>query len=61
MDVIHFLALGLRKISFGIDFLLTGSRKMSYICIELNLSRTDLMLQLKISRGLADIVVIDRY
>jgi hypothetical protein len=58
--VICFLALGLRRMSFSMDFLLPGSRKMSYLCIELNLSRTDLMLQLKINHGLADIVVIDR-
>jgi hypothetical protein len=35
---------------------------MSYLCIELNLfSITDLMLQLKISHGLMDIVVIDKF
>jgi hypothetical protein len=34
---------------------------MSYLCIELDLSETDLMLQLKISHGLIDIVVIDRF
>jgi hypothetical protein len=33
---------------------------MSYLCIELNLSRTDLLLQLKISNGLVDIDVIDK-
>jgi hypothetical protein len=32
---------------------------MSYLCIELSLSRTDLLLQLKISHGLTDIDVID--
>jgi hypothetical protein len=34
-------------------------RKISYLCIELNLSRIDMMLQLKISHELSDIVVID--
>jgi hypothetical protein len=34
---------------------------MSYLCIELNLFETDLMLQLKISHGLTDIVIIDRF
>jgi hypothetical protein len=34
---------------------------MSYLYIELNMSGTDLMLQLKISRGLANIVVIDKF
>jgi hypothetical protein len=33
---------------------------MSYLCIELSLSRIDLWLQLKISHELADIYVIDR-
>ena len=43
------------------SFLLQRPRKMSYLCIELNLSGTDLMLQLKISHELADIVVIDKF
>jgi hypothetical protein len=47
--------------SFGVNFLLSKSRKMSYLYIELNLSTTDLMLHLKISYGLADIVVMDRF
>jgi hypothetical protein len=34
---------------------------MSYLCIEFNLSKRDLMLQLKISHGLAHILVIDKY
>jgi hypothetical protein len=54
VDVIRFLAL-------RHGFLLLMSRKMSYICIELNLSRTNLMLQLNISHGLADVVVVDRF
>jgi hypothetical protein len=33
---------------------------MSYLCIELSLSRIDLLLQLNISHGLMDIDVIDR-
>jgi hypothetical protein len=33
---------------------------MSYLCIELSLSRIDMLLQLKISHGLTDINVIDR-
>jgi hypothetical protein len=33
---------------------------MNYLCIKLNLSETDMMLQLKINRKLADIVVIYR-
>jgi hypothetical protein len=33
---------------------------MSYLCIELSLFGTDLLLQLKISHRLADIDVIDR-
>jgi hypothetical protein len=59
--VIRFLALGLRRMSFDMGFLLLRPRKMSYLYIELNLSRTYIMLQLKISHGLADIVVIDRF
>jgi hypothetical protein len=34
---------------------------MSYLCTELNLSGIDLMLQLKISHGLVDIVVKYRF
>ena len=33
---------------------------MSYLCIELSLSGTDLLLQLKIIHELADIDVIDK-
>jgi hypothetical protein len=43
------------------SFLLSGLRKMNYLCIELNLSIIDLMLQLKISHKLSYIVVIDRF
>jgi hypothetical protein len=34
---------------------------MSYLYIELDLSEIDLILQLKISHGLTDIVVINRF
>ena len=34
---------------------------MSYLCIKLNLSITDLMLQLKINHELMDIIVIDKF
>jgi hypothetical protein len=34
---------------------------MSYLCVKLNLSGTYLMLQLKISHRLVDIVIIDRF
>jgi hypothetical protein len=61
VDVICFLALGLTRMSFGMSFLLPRPRKTSYLCIELNLSKTDLMLQLKNSHELVDIVVIDRF
>ena len=61
MDVIHFQALGLRRMSFGMSFLLPRPRKMNYLCIELNMSIIDLMLQLKISHKLANTVVIDRF
>jgi hypothetical protein len=47
--------------SFGISFLLPGPRKISYLCIVLNLSTIDLMLQLKISHELTNIVVIDMF
>jgi hypothetical protein len=33
---------------------------MSYLCIELSLSITDMILQLKIGHELTDIIVIDR-
>ena len=49
MDVIHFLTLDLRRISFSMNFLLLEQEKISNLCIELNLSGTDLILQLKIS------------
>jgi hypothetical protein len=42
------------------NFLLSRPKKMNYLCIELNLFGTNLILQLKISHELADIVVIDR-
>jgi hypothetical protein len=57
--VINFLAFGIKRMSFDMDFLLSGLRKMSYLGIEFNLSRTNLMLQLKINHKLVDIVVID--
>jgi hypothetical protein len=57
--MIRFLTLGLKRMSFGIGFLLPRPRKMSYLWIELNLFEIDLMLQLKISYGLVDIVVIN--
>jgi hypothetical protein len=41
--------------------LLLRLRKMNYLYIKLNMFGTKLMLQLKISHGLADIVVIDRF
>jgi hypothetical protein len=59
--VIYFLAFGLRRMSFNMNFLLLVPRKMSYLCSELNLSGTNLMLQLKISHGLAVIFVIDMF
>jgi hypothetical protein len=34
---------------------------MSYLCIEFNLPGTNLMLQLKISHGLTDFVIINRF
>jgi hypothetical protein len=42
---------------FVLDMLLLGLKNMSYLCIELSLSETDLLLQLKISHGLVDIDV----
>jgi hypothetical protein len=59
--VIRLLDFGLMRMSFDMDFQLPGPRKMSYLCIEFNLYRTCLMLQLKISHGLADIVVIHKF
>jgi hypothetical protein len=47
--VIHFLALRLKMMNFGIDFLIPEPKKMNYLCIELNLFGIDLMLRLKIS------------
>jgi hypothetical protein len=49
-----------KMMSFGIEFSTPKAENMSYLCIELNLSRTDLLLQLKISHGLVDIDVIDK-
>jgi hypothetical protein len=46
--------------SFDMNFLLPGPRKINHLCIELNLPGTDLMLQLKISYRLIDIIVIDK-
>ena len=34
---------------------------MSYLCIELNMSRINLMLQQKINHELANIIIIDRF
>jgi hypothetical protein len=42
-------------------FLLLSPKKMSYLCIELNLSIIDLKLQLKINHELVNVVVIDRF
>jgi hypothetical protein len=39
--------------------MLSGSRNKRYLCIGLSLSGVDLLLNLKTSHGLADIVVID--
>ena len=46
---------------FGMGFLLQRPTKMNYLCIELNLSRTYMMIQLKISHGLTDLIVIDTF
>jgi hypothetical protein len=43
VDVIRFLTLELKRMSFSMNFLLPELRKMSYLCIKLNLFRTDLM------------------
>jgi hypothetical protein len=59
--VIRFLVLMFRRMSLGMSFLLPRPRKMSYLCIELNLSGTNMVLQLKISHGLVDIIVINRF
>jgi hypothetical protein len=59
--MIRVLVFEFRRMSFGMGFLLTGSRKMSYLCIELNLSEIDLIFQLKINHELADIVVINKF
>jgi hypothetical protein len=59
--VIYFLALEIRKMSFDMNFPLVGQRKMRYLCIELNLSIINIMLQLKISHELVDIVIINKF
>jgi hypothetical protein len=59
--MIRFLALGLRRMKFGICFLFPRPRKINYLYIKLNLFETDMMLQLEISHGLVKIVVIDRF
>jgi hypothetical protein len=59
--VIHFLALRLRRMNFGISFLLSRLKKMNYLYIKLNLPRIDLMLHLKTNNKLTDIIVIDRF
>jgi hypothetical protein len=40
-----------RRIRFGIEFFGLGPRNMRYLCIELSLSGTNLLLQLKINYG----------
>jgi hypothetical protein len=47
--------------SFGMSFLLPKPIKMSYLYIKFNLSGIYLILQLKISNRLVDIVVIDKF
>jgi hypothetical protein len=54
-----FQAPGFRVMSFGIGFQLPRPKNMSYLCM--NLSGTNQMLQLKLSHGLTDIIVIDRF
>jgi hypothetical protein len=55
----NFLAFGLRRISFAMG--LSAPRAKKYeLYIGLSLSRTNMLLQLKISHGLADINIIDR-
>jgi hypothetical protein len=61
VNVIRLLALELRRMSFGMSFLFPRQRRMSYLYNELNLSETNLMLQLKISHELVDIIVIDKF
>jgi hypothetical protein len=62
VDVVCFLALEHRRVSFGMIFLLSELRKMNYLSInQFNMFRTNLMLQLKINHRLANIVVIDRF
>jgi hypothetical protein len=48
VDVIRFFALGLKRMSFSMDFLLPEPRKIIYLCIELKFG-IDMMLQLKIN------------
>jgi hypothetical protein len=43
------------------SFLLPRMKKMSYLCIKLNLSKTHMMLQLKINHELADTIVINKF
>jgi hypothetical protein len=61
VDVIRFLTLRFMRMSLGMSFLLPRLRKMSYLCIELNLSRTNMVLQLKISHELVNIIIINRF
>jgi hypothetical protein len=56
IDVIRF-----EENEFQHGFFALRPRKMSYLCIDLNLFETNMMLQLKISHGLADIIVIDKF
>jgi hypothetical protein len=60
-DVARLLALGVRRMSFRHEFSASKAEKDELPSFELNLSETYLMLQLKISHDLADIVVIDRF
>jgi hypothetical protein len=61
VNVICFLAIELRRMSFNMNFLLPRPRKTNYLCIEFNLFGINLMLQLKINYKLADIIVIDMF
>jgi hypothetical protein len=59
VDENSFLAFGLRRISFAMGLSAFKAKKYE-LYIELNLSETDLLLQLDISHGLADIDIIHR-
>jgi hypothetical protein len=49
-DVNNFLAYESRMMRLGMGFLLLGRGGCCYLCIELSLFETDLLLQLKISK-----------